>query len=160
MKEKALIKETGQILDIKENWMKSRVTSSFSFDDLETKEFTLDDTTIPDTIITINDERHYLTKSQLLFIQWIYYTGLYDYLTTTINLKYKILNEMNEEGLFISNVFLRYHMFLCDYEDKTETNKSNSINDNEEIYNLSDSDFGCFSLSPRLFSGISFSFFI
>lgn len=39
MKEKALIKETGQILDIKENWMKSRVTSSFSFDDLETKEF-------------------------------------------------------------------------------------------------------------------------
>jgi hypothetical protein len=39
MKEKALIKETGQILDIKENWMKSQVTSSFSFDDLETKEF-------------------------------------------------------------------------------------------------------------------------
>jgi hypothetical protein len=39
MREKALIKETGQILDIKENWMKSQVTSSFSFDDLETKEF-------------------------------------------------------------------------------------------------------------------------
>lgn len=39
MKEKALIKETGQILDIKENWMKSQVTSSFRFDDLETKEF-------------------------------------------------------------------------------------------------------------------------
>ena len=39
MKEKALIIETGQILDIKENWMKSQVTSSFSFDDLETKEF-------------------------------------------------------------------------------------------------------------------------
>lgn len=39
MKEKALIKETGQILDIKENWMKSYVTSSFRFDDLETKEF-------------------------------------------------------------------------------------------------------------------------
>jgi hypothetical protein len=39
MKEKAIIKETGQILDIKENWMKSYVTSSFRFDDLETKEF-------------------------------------------------------------------------------------------------------------------------
>ncbi len=39
MKEKALIKETGQILDIKQNWMKSQVTSSFSFNDLETKEF-------------------------------------------------------------------------------------------------------------------------
>ena len=39
MKEKALIKETGQILDIKENWMKSYVNYSFSFDDLETKEF-------------------------------------------------------------------------------------------------------------------------
>jgi hypothetical protein len=39
MKEKALIIETGQILDIKQNWMKSQVTSSFSFNDLETKEF-------------------------------------------------------------------------------------------------------------------------
>ena len=39
MREKALIKETGQILDIKENWMKSQFTSSFSFDDLETNEF-------------------------------------------------------------------------------------------------------------------------
>jgi hypothetical protein len=39
MKEKALIKETGRILDIKENWMKSYVNYSFSFDDLETKEF-------------------------------------------------------------------------------------------------------------------------
>lgn len=39
MREKALIKETGQILDIKENWMKSQITSSFRFDDLETNEF-------------------------------------------------------------------------------------------------------------------------
>ena len=107
---------------------------------LESREFTLDDTTIPDIIITINEENHYLSKSQLLFIQWIYYTGLYEYLTTTIHLKYKILNEMNEEGLFISNVFLRYHMFLYVYEDIIETNKSNAKNDNEEMYNLSDSE--------------------
>lgn len=39
MKERALIKETGEILDIKQNWMKSHVTSSFNFNDLETKEF-------------------------------------------------------------------------------------------------------------------------
>lgn len=129
---------------------------------LERSEFTLDDTTIPDTIITIGEESHYLTKSQLLFIQWLYYTGLYNYLTTNINLKYKILNEMNEEGIFISNVFLRYHMFLCDYEDINEKNNSNNNetnanennndvsnnnesndnenNDNEYIYSLSDNE--------------------
>jgi len=39
---------------------------------LEGSEITLDDTKIPDTIITIGEENHYLTKSQLLFIQWIY----------------------------------------------------------------------------------------
>ena len=129
---------------------------------LERSEFTLDDTTIPDTIITIGEESHYLTKSQLLFIQWLYYTGLYNYLTTNINLKYKILNEMNEEGIFISNVFLRYHMFLCDYEDINEKNNNNNNetnanennndvsnnnesndnenNDNEYIYSLSDNE--------------------
>jgi hypothetical protein len=115
---------------------------------LEHSEFTLDDTQIPNIIITIGDEEHYLTKYQLLFIQWLYYTGLYDYLTTTMNLKYKILNEMNEEGVFISNVFLRYHIFLCDYEDMNEKNKNNNknektnddneSNDYEDIYSLSD----------------------
>jgi len=64
-----------------------------------------------------------------------------------MNLKYKILNEMNEEGIFISNVFLRYHMFLCEYEDineknnsnnnKTNNNNENNSNDNEEMYSLS-----------------------
>lgn len=111
---------------------------------LERSEFTLDDTAIPDTIITIGEENHYLTKSQLLFIQWIYYIGLYDYLTTNMNLKYKILNEMNEEGIFISNVFLRYHMFLCDYEDINEKNNSNNNETNEDnneyMYSLSDSE--------------------
>jgi len=113
---------------------------------LEHREFTLDDTQIPNTIITIGDEEHYLTKYQLLFIQWLYYTGLYNYLTTNINLKYKLLNEMNEEGVFISNIFLRYHMFLCDYEDMNKKNENNdneyiySLTDNEDIYSLSDSE--------------------
>jgi len=39
MKEKALIKKTSEVLDIEDIFMKSYVTSSFSFDDLETKEF-------------------------------------------------------------------------------------------------------------------------
>lgn len=39
MKEKALIKETGEIFDIEDRYMKSYVNTTFSFDDLETKNF-------------------------------------------------------------------------------------------------------------------------
>lgn len=39
MKEKALIKKTGEIFDIEERYMKSYVNTTFQFDDLETKNF-------------------------------------------------------------------------------------------------------------------------
>lgn len=39
MKEKALIIETDEILDIEEKFMKSYVNTTFQFDDLETKNF-------------------------------------------------------------------------------------------------------------------------
>jgi hypothetical protein len=36
---RALIKKTGEVLDIHDIFKKSHVTSSFTFDDLETKDF-------------------------------------------------------------------------------------------------------------------------
>ena len=78
----------------------------------------LDETTIPDIQIHIGENKYELTEEKLNFIQWLYYIGLYDYLTdiNNIDIKYDILNEMNELGLLSGNVFLRYQLFLCDYE--------------------------------------------
>jgi len=92
---------------------------------LSSGEFNLDETQSPDTIITIGNETHTLTLAQLKFIQWIYYTGIYDYLMNNNNIKYDILNEMNEKNLLGGNLFLRYQLFLCQYEEEC----INDIND-------------------------------
>ena len=78
----------------------------------------LDETSIPDIQIKIGENKYKLTEEKLNFIQWLYYIGLYDYLTdiNNIDIKYDILNEMNEIGLLKGNLFLRYQLFLCDYE--------------------------------------------
>jgi hypothetical protein len=78
----------------------------------------LDETIMPDIEIQIGENKYELTAEKLNFIQWIYYIGLYDYLTdiNNLNIKYDILNEMNDIGLLAGNVFLRYQLFLCDYE--------------------------------------------
>jgi len=96
--------------------------------DLSSTEFNLDETQYPDTIITIGNETHTLTLAQLKFIQWIYYTGIYEYLMDNNNIKYNILNEMNEKNLLDGNLFLRYQLFLCQYE---EENISVESNDND-----------------------------
>ena len=82
----------------------------------------LDETIIPDIQIHIGEHKYELTEEKLNFIQWLYYIGLYDYLTdiNNIDIKYNILNEMNELGLLSGNVFLRYQLFLCDYEYETK----------------------------------------
>ena len=104
---------------------------------LSSTEFNLDETQSPDTIITIGNETHTLTLAQLKFIQWIYYTGIYDYLMNNNNIKYDILNEMNEKNLLDGNLFLRYQLFLCQYEEEC----INDINDDttdESNDNVSD----------------------
>ena len=80
----------------------------------------LDETSEPDIKIQIGDIKYEMTVAQLTFIHWIYYTGLYDYLIDRPDIKYDILNEMNEKCLLKGNVFLRYQLFLCDYEYEYE----------------------------------------
>ena len=101
---------------------------------LSSTEFNLDETQSPDTIVTIGNKTHTLTLAQLKFIQWIYYTGIYDYLMNNNNIKYDILNEMNEKNLLGGNLFLRYQLFLCQYEEEYISN----INDISDISDISD----------------------
>ena len=87
----------------------------------------LDETVDPDISITINNIKYELTLEKLYFIQWVYYTGLYDYLINNEELKYEILNEMYELNLLSGNIFLRYQLFLCEYEYKYSiSEKSNT----------------------------------
>ena len=78
----------------------------------------LDETISPDIQIQIGENKYELTEEKLNFIQWLYYIGLYDYLTdiNNIDIKYDILTEMNKLGLLTGNLFLQYQLFLCDYE--------------------------------------------
>ena len=40
---------------------------------------------------------------------------IYEYLTTNDDIKFNILDEMNEQKLLRGNVFLRYQLQLCSF---------------------------------------------
>jgi hypothetical protein len=60
----------------------------------------------------IGEKEYNINEGNFNIIMWIYYSGLYDYLTTNIELKNKILKEMYEDNLLTGNLFLRYQMQL------------------------------------------------
>ena len=85
------------------------------------KEFNLDETATPTNTILLVDgniEREFsITYAQINFISWLYYSGLYDYLMDNLDVKRRILDEMNEKKLFAGNMFLQYILFTTRYED-------------------------------------------
>jgi len=95
---------------------------------LTSLDFNLDETEEPDIVVNIGELKYELTIAKLHFIQWVYYTGLYDYLMSRDDIKYEILTEMNEQSLFSGNLFLRYQLFLCKYEQEQEQEQDNSVN--------------------------------
>ena len=58
----------------------------------------------------IGEKEYNINEGNFNIIMWIYYSGLYEYLTTNIKLKNKILKEMYEDNLLTGNLFLRYQM--------------------------------------------------
>jgi hypothetical protein len=103
----------------------------------------LDETSEPEIKLQIGDIKYEMTVAQLTFIHWIYYTGLYDYLIDRPTIKYNILNEMNEKCLLTGNVFLRYQLFLCDYEYELklkETDEPDETDEPEETEETDDTD--------------------
>lgn len=103
---------------------------------LSENNFNLNISDNPDTCVSIGDTYYYLTIGNLKYIQWLYYTGLYEYLINNNKLKYDILNEMKEEKLLVGNVFLRYQLYLCE----EECGSIFDINDDSDIDVDIDSD--------------------
>jgi len=71
--------------------------------------FNLDNSLETDKQILIGDKEYIINQGNLNMIAWIYYSGLYEYLTTNIELKQEILKEMYDDKLLTGNLFLRYH---------------------------------------------------
>ena len=60
--------------------------------------------------LTIGDKEFTITEGYLHFVAWLYFSGLYDYLTNSKINKLSILRQMNSENLLMGNLFLRYHL--------------------------------------------------
>jgi hypothetical protein len=107
---------------------------------LTLKDFNLDENEVPDININIGEISYELTVAKLHFIQWLYYTGLYDYLMSREDIKFDILNEMNSKKLLSGNLFLRYQIFLTTYETKEVNKKVSDKNAYDEEETEKDSD--------------------
>ena len=60
--------------------------------------------------ICIGDKTYNIDISQLIFISWLYSSGVYDFLTKNPKIKSIVLKQMNDAKLLRGNVFLRYHL--------------------------------------------------
>lgn len=109
---------------------------------LTLKDFNLDENEVPDIIINIGDNSYELTLAKLHFIQWLYYTGIYDYLMSREDIKFDILNEMNTKKLLSGNLFLRYQLFLSAYEPKevTDETKYDETKSVEEVKSVEETE--------------------
>ena len=74
----------------------------------------LDETLEPDIEIKIGEKEYNINTSHLVFISWIYHSGIYEYLTKNEEIKFEVLKEMNDAKLLAGNVFLRYQMQLLE----------------------------------------------
>ena len=63
-----------------------------------------------DETICIGDKTYNIDSSQLIFISWLYSSGVYDFLTKNPKIKSIVLKQMNDAKLLRGNVFLRYHL--------------------------------------------------
>jgi len=79
------------------------------------------------------------------FLSWLYYSGIYSYLMNNQEIKKTVLNDMNNKKLLTGNLFLKYHFYLIEMENKEnkdiieeESNTAN-ISANTEKENQSQS---------------------
>ena len=97
--------------------------------------FNLDTSLDSNTSFFIGKKEYVINEGHLNMISWLYYSGLYEYLTTNTQLKYKILKDMYNDNLLTGNLFLRYHLFLQDNKSLIE-----EIEKNEEFDDSSEND--------------------
>lgn len=105
--------------------------------------FNLDLSLEKDIDFTIGDITYTMNSANLAFISWLYYSNIFNYLMNNEKLKYEILNEVNNENKLYGNLFLRYHLFTCDYEKRKELeeyeNEETSDDDSSEAEESEDS---------------------
>ena len=94
--------------------------------------FSLDDPKIYDVCWTINENEYITTDAQINFISWLYYSGLYDYLMQNIDIKKHILDEMNTKMLLTGNNFLKYQLFLNEYNYGSTEDEAEEAEEAEE----------------------------
>jgi len=96
--------------------------------------FNLDNSLENKKTFIIGEKDYIINEGQLNMISWIYYSGLYEYLTKNIQLKYKILKAMYNDNLLTSNLFLRYQLFLQDNAALiTELEKNEAYEESDEL---------------------------
>ena len=76
----------------------------------------LDSSLEPNISFFVGKKEYIINEGHLIMISWLYYSGLYDYVTKTIQIKYKTLKSMYNDHLLTSNLFLRYQFFLQENE--------------------------------------------
>ena len=74
------------------------------------KLFNLDNSLDANKKFFIGEKEYNINEGHFNMISWVYYSGLYEYLTTNLEVKNKVLKEMNENKLLTGNLFLRYQM--------------------------------------------------
>ena len=94
--------------------------------------FNLDETLPFDVSIILNDKEYTTNNSQIKFISWLYYSGLYDYLMQNQNIKKSILDEINDKQLLTGNLFLRYMLYLGDGDSRIDNDENDNCKDGNE----------------------------
>jgi hypothetical protein len=79
--------------------------------------FNLDETLPNDIRYIINDVDFEANHAHIRFISWVYYSGIYDYLTDPHNYK-RVLDSMYHNRELYGREFLEYHLYCNDYDAK------------------------------------------
>lgn len=82
--------------------------------------FNLDETLPHNYMIFENGEQLYeCNRANINFLYWLKYSGLYDYIfsESNIHIKKYILDQMNKQKLISGNNFIKYQLFLIEYEE-------------------------------------------
>lgn len=82
--------------------------------------FNLDETLPTNNLIIIrNDKIWELNNAHRNFLYWLDYSGLYDYIFAEeqIHIKKAILDDMHHNKVLTGNSFLKYQLFLINYEE-------------------------------------------
>lgn len=78
----------------------------------------LDETLEKDYQVVIDNDILDCNIAHVRFLSWIYYSGIYDYLISNVDIKTNVLDTMNNNKLLSGNLFLKYQLYLISQEQE------------------------------------------